>query len=79
MIYSRLNNPDLEILEDRLALWNNAESGLVFCSGMATIASTLLSFLSPGYLIVHSDPSTAAPSSLSITSCPALALGGSAS
>ena len=56
LIYSRLNNPDLEILEDRLALWDKAESGLVFCSGMAAIATTLLSFLSPGDVIVHSDP-----------------------
>ena len=28
MIYSRLNNPDLEILEDRLTLWDDAERGL---------------------------------------------------
>ena len=26
LIYSRLNNPDLEILEDRLALWDDAEA-----------------------------------------------------
>lgn len=56
LIYSRLNNPDLEVLEDRLTLWDGAETGLVFSSGMAAIATTLLTFLRPGDVIVHSEP-----------------------
>lgn len=56
LIYSRLNNPDLEILEDRLTLWDGAESGLVFSSGMAAISTTLFSHLRPGDVVVHSDP-----------------------
>jgi methionine-gamma-lyase len=56
LIYSRLNNPDLEILEGRLALWEDAEAALVFCSGMAAISTTLLSFLRPGDVIAHSEP-----------------------
>ena len=40
LIYSRINNPDLEILENRLALWDCADAGLVFSSGMAAIATT---------------------------------------
>ena len=40
LIYSRLNNPDLEIVEDRLTLWDGAESAAVFGSGMAAIATT---------------------------------------
>jgi methionine-gamma-lyase len=56
LIYSRLNNPDLEILEDRFALWDQAEACLVFCSGMASIATTLLSFLRPGDVILASEP-----------------------
>jgi methionine-gamma-lyase len=56
LIYSRINNPDLEILEDRLTLWDGAEAGLVFSSGMAAIATTLLTFLRPGDVIVHSEP-----------------------
>ena len=56
LIYSRINNPDLEILEERLSLWDGAESALVFSSGMAAIATTLLTFLRPGDAIVHSDP-----------------------
>lgn len=56
LIYSRINNPDLEILEGRLALWDDAESALVFCSGMAAISTTLLTFLRPGDVVVHSEP-----------------------
>lgn len=56
LIYSRLNNPDLEILEDRLTLWDEAEACAVFESGMAAIATTLWAFLRPGDLLVHSEP-----------------------
>lgn len=56
LIYSRLNNPDLEILEDRLTLWDDAEACAVFQSGMAAIATTLMEFARPGDVIVHSEP-----------------------
>ncbi|MFW6080013.1 MAG: cystathionine gamma-synthase family protein, partial [Gemmatimonadota bacterium] len=56
LIYSRINNPDLEVLEDRLTLWDEAEASLTFSSGMAAISTTLLSFLRPGDVIVHSEP-----------------------
>jgi methionine-gamma-lyase len=56
LIYSRINNPDLEILEDRLGLWDGAESTLVFSSGMAAISTTLWTFLRPGDVLVHSEP-----------------------
>ncbi|MFQ5584440.1 MAG: aminotransferase class I/II-fold pyridoxal phosphate-dependent enzyme, partial [Calditrichia bacterium] len=56
LIYSRLNNPDLEILEDRLTLWDHAEAGAVFNSGMAAISTVLLQFLHPGDVIMHSEP-----------------------
>jgi methionine-gamma-lyase len=56
LIYSRLNNPDLEILEQRLTLWDNAERGLVFASGMAAITTTLLTFVEPGMTVVHTTP-----------------------
>lgn len=56
LIYSRINNPDLEVLEDRLTLWNGAESALVFASGMAAIATTLLTFLRPGDVVLCSEP-----------------------
>ncbi|MEK6543656.1 MAG: cystathionine gamma-synthase family protein [Elusimicrobiota bacterium] len=56
LIYSRLNNPDLEVLEDRLALWDKAESCAMFESGMAAIATTVLEFVRPGDVIIHSEP-----------------------
>jgi methionine-gamma-lyase len=56
LIYSRLNNPDLEILEDRLCLWDDGEAAAVFQSGMAAIATSLLTYLRPGDVLVHSDP-----------------------
>jgi methionine-gamma-lyase len=56
LIYSRLNNPDLEILEDRLTLWDDAEGCIVFQSGMAAISTTLLALARPGDVILHSDP-----------------------
>jgi methionine-gamma-lyase len=56
LIYSRLNNPDIEVLEDRLTLWDDAEACAVFSSGMAAISTTLLQFLRPGDVILHSEP-----------------------
>ncbi|MFQ6611482.1 MAG: cystathionine gamma-synthase family protein [Fidelibacterota bacterium] len=56
LIYSRLNNPDLEILENRLTLWDGAEDCAVFESGMSAIATTLLEYLQPGDLLLFSKP-----------------------
>jgi methionine-gamma-lyase len=55
-IYSRLNNPDLEIAEDRIALWDDAEEGSLFESGMAAITTTLWSYLRPGDVLLASAP-----------------------
>jgi methionine-gamma-lyase len=56
LVYSRFNNPNFEILEDRLAIWDEAEKGAVFASGMAAISTLLLTFLRPGDTILHSRP-----------------------
>ncbi len=56
LIYSRLNNPDLEILENRLCLWDEAEDCAVFESGMSAISTALMEFLSPGDLLLYSRP-----------------------
>ncbi|HEX5624971.1 MAG TPA: cystathionine gamma-synthase family protein [Saprospiraceae bacterium] len=56
LIYSRINNPDLEILENRLTLWDAAEDCAVFESGMAAISTVLLEFLRPGDLLLYSTP-----------------------
>ncbi|MCH8684283.1 cystathionine gamma-synthase family protein [Pedomonas mirosovicensis] len=56
LVYSRFNNPNLEVLEDRLALWDGAQTAAVFASGMAAIATTLLAYLRPGDSILISRP-----------------------
>lgn len=56
LIYSRINNPNLEVLEDRLAVWDGAEKALAFASGMAAISTTLMTFLRPGDTFVFSEP-----------------------
>jgi len=56
LIYSRINNPDLEILEDRLTLWDGAESCAAFASGMAAITTTVMEFVQPGDFIITSKP-----------------------
>ena len=56
LVYSRFNNPNLEVLEDRLALWDHAEASLAFASGMAAISTCLWAFLRPGDVILQSQP-----------------------
>jgi methionine-gamma-lyase len=56
LVYSRFNNPNFEVLEDRLALWENAETALVFSSGMSAIATTLLTYLRPNDVVLISQP-----------------------
>jgi len=56
LVYSRFNHPNSEIVEDRLAIYEGAEAALVFGSGMAAIATTMLTFARPGDAILHSQP-----------------------
>ena len=56
LIYSRLNNPNLEILENRLCLWDKAEDCAVFESGMAAISTVFLECLKPGDASLYSSP-----------------------
>jgi methionine-gamma-lyase len=56
LVYSRFNHPNSEIVEDRLAVYEGAEAGLVFGSGMAAIATTILAFARPNDVILHSQP-----------------------
>jgi methionine-gamma-lyase len=56
LVYSRFNHPNSEIVEDRLAVFEGAEAGLVFASGMAAIATTILAYARPGDVILHSQP-----------------------
>lgn len=56
LIYSRFNNPNLEVVEDRLAIWDEAEASLAFASGMAAISTVLWAFLRPGDVVLQSQP-----------------------
>ncbi|MCB0802605.1 MAG: cystathionine gamma-synthase family protein [Flavobacteriales bacterium] len=56
LIYSRINNPNLEILENRLCLWDKADDCAVFESGMSAISTVLLEFLRPGDVLLYSMP-----------------------
>ena len=54
LVYSRFNNPNLEVLEDRLALWEGADLAAVFSSGMAAIATVLWAYVRPGDVVLTS-------------------------
>src|SRR5689334_24710511 len=56
LVYSRFNNPNLEVLEDRLALWEGGAAGAVFSSGMSAISTTLWAYLRPGDVLLMSQP-----------------------
>ncbi len=56
LIYTRVNNPNMEILEDKVVCWDGAESAAIFGSGMGAVSSTCLAFLRPGDTLIFSDP-----------------------
>jgi methionine-gamma-lyase len=56
LVYSRFNHPNSEIVEDRLAVYERTENCVLFSSGMAAIATTILAFARPGDVILHSQP-----------------------
>ena len=56
LVYSRFNHPNSEIVEDRLAAYEGAESCILFSSGMSAIATTIFTFTRPGDVILHSQP-----------------------
>lgn len=57
LIYTRVNNPNAEILEDRVTVWDpKAESAALFSSGMGAISTTCLTLMRPGDELVFTDP-----------------------
>jgi methionine-gamma-lyase len=57
LVYSRFNNPNLEIVENRLAVYEKgAEDACVFESGMAAISTIMLEYMRPGDVVLHSNP-----------------------
>jgi len=57
LIYSRLNNPNMEIVEDKMIVMEKgATAAAVFPSGMSAITSMCLALLNPGDVIIYSAP-----------------------
>ena len=56
LIYSRINNPNMQILEERLAILEGSESAAAFESGMSAISTTMLSYLKPGDILIYGNP-----------------------
>jgi methionine-gamma-lyase len=56
LVYSRFNHPNSEIVEERLAVYEECEACILFSSGMSAIATTTLAFARPGDVVVHSQP-----------------------
>jgi cystathionine beta-lyase/cystathionine gamma-synthase len=55
-IYSRLGNPTVRNVEERLALLEHAEDALLFNSGMAAVTTAVMSNLEAGDMIAASRP-----------------------
>jgi len=56
LIYTRFNNPNLQIVEERLAILERADASSVFSSGMAAILTSLLAVADPGQVVLRSRP-----------------------
>jgi|TARA_B100000768_G_scaffold64008_1_gene61808 methionine-gamma-lyase len=56
LIYSRINNPNMQILEERLAVLEESESAAAFESGMSAISTTMLAYLKPGDVLIYGNP-----------------------
>ncbi|MBB5984606.1 cystathionine gamma-synthase family protein [Sphingobium lignivorans] len=56
LVYSRFNHPNSEIVEDRLAVYERTEACVLFSSGMSAITTSLLAYLRPGDVVLHSQP-----------------------
>src|SRR5690349_4116491 len=56
LVYSRFNHPNSEIVEDRLSIYEGADKCALFSSGMSAIATTILAFVRPGDVVLHSQP-----------------------
>ena len=55
-IYSRLDSPNLRVVEARIAAWEGSDDSLLFNSGMAAISTLFLTFLRPGDVVLYSTP-----------------------
>jgi methionine-gamma-lyase len=57
LIYSRMNNPNMEIAEDKLMVFESgAEAAAVLPSGMSAISTMCLALLKPDVVVIYSFP-----------------------
>ena len=57
LIYSRFNNPNMEIVEDKMVVLEpGSEDAAVLPSGMSAISTTVMALLDPGDVILYSAP-----------------------
>jgi len=56
LIYSRMNNPNLQIFEERLCVYDGAEAGAAFGSGMGAIFTTTVALAKPDSYMVFLSP-----------------------
>lgn len=56
LMYSRFNNPNVEVLEDRLTVFEGADEACVFSSGMGAISTVLMAFAQSGDVVLQSTP-----------------------
>jgi methionine-gamma-lyase len=57
LIYSRFNNPNMEIVEDKMVVLEpGSDDAAVLPSGMSAISTTVLALLEPGDVILYSAP-----------------------
>ncbi len=56
LIYTRFNNPNLQVVEERLAILEGGDSCAVFSSGMAAILTAVLAVTEPGESVLRSRP-----------------------
>ena len=55
-VYSRMNHPNVQNLENKIAILDYTNDAIVFSSGMNAITTTLLSFVKPGDHILYTTP-----------------------
>ena len=57
LIYSRMNNPNMEIVEDKMVVMHRGfEAAAVLPSGLSAISTSILALLKPGDTIIYSAP-----------------------
>jgi methionine-gamma-lyase len=57
LIYSRFNNPNMEIVEDKMVVLEpGSEDAAVLPSGMSAISTAVLALVNPGDVILYSAP-----------------------